>query len=122
MSLFGKRDQYSDAPKSAANDKGDTGQEMFGNTTADAFITGVTTGVFGVDTDESTAARGDGAGSVPPGWVKKTTGSGGRAGRVTHETLACVKISGDATDFANTSTEDVANTTGSADDSEFADS
>lgn len=122
MSLFGKRDQYSDAPKSAANDKGDTGQDMFGNTTADAFITGVTTGVFGVSDAESQAARGDSKGSVPPGWVKVTTGSGGRSGRVTYETLACVGITGDATDFANTSTADVANTTGTADDATFADS
>jgi len=121
MSLFGKRDQYSDAPKSAANDKGDTGQEMFGNTTADAFVTGVTTGVFGVDAAESAAARST-RGSVPPGWVLRTEGSGGRAGRVTHETLACTGITGDATDFANTSTADVANTTGAADDSTFADS
>jgi hypothetical protein len=110
MSLFGKRDQYSDAPKNAINDKGETGQAQFGNT------------VFGVSDAESQAARGDGKGSVPPGWVKVTTGTGGRAGRVTYETVACAGITGDATDFANTSTLDVANTTGAADDSTFADS
>lgn len=109
MSLFGKRDQYSDAPKFAVNDKGETGQEQFGNT------------VFGVDVDESAAARGDGKGSVPPGWVKVTTGTGGRSGRVSYETLATLKITGDATDFANTATVDVANTTGTADDTEFPD-
>ena len=111
MSLFGKRDQYSDAPKFVAKaETGETGQDLFG------------TEVFGVDAAESAAARGDGKGSVPPGWVKVTTGTGGRSGRVTHETLACTGITGDATDFANTSTLDVANTTGTADDATFADS
>ena len=111
MSLFGKRDQYSDAPKFTAKaEAGESGQDLFG------------TEVFGVSDAESQAARGDGKGSVPPGWVKVTTGTGGRSGRVTYETLACAGITGDATDFANTSTEDVANTTGSADDSTFADS
>jgi len=111
MSLFGKRDQYSDAPKFTAKaETGESGQDLFG------------TEVFGVSDAESQAARGDGKGSVPPGWVKVTTGTGGRSGRVTYETLACAGITGDATDFANTSTEDVANTTGSADDSTFADS
>jgi len=111
MSLFGKRDQYSDAPKFTAKaETGESGQDLFG------------TEVFGVSDAESQAARGDGKGSVPPGWVKVTTGTGGRSGRVTYETLACAGITGDATDFANTSTLDVANTTGSADDSTFADS
>jgi len=111
MSLFGKRDQYSDAPKFTAKaETGESGQDLFG------------TEVFGVSDAESQAARGDGKGSVPPGWVKVTTGTGGRSGRVTYETLACAGITGDATDFANTSTEDVANTTGTADDSTFADS
>jgi len=111
MSLFGKRDQYSDAPKFTAKaETGESGQDLFG------------TEVFGVSDAESQAARGDGKGSVPPGWVKVTTGTGGRSGRVTYETLACAGITGDATDFANTSTADVANTTGAADDSTFADS
>ena len=47
---------------------------------------------------------------------------GGGVNSDVHETLATLKISLDATDFANTSTLDVANTTGTADDSEFADS
>jgi len=111
MSLFGKRDQKSDAPKFTAKaETGESGQDLFG------------TEVFGVSDAESQAARGDGKGSVPPGWVKVTTGTGGRSGRVTHETLACAGITGDATDFANTSTLDVANTTGTADDATMPDS
>lgn len=110
MSLFGKRDQYSDAPKNAINDKGETGQEQFGNT------------IFGVDQDESAAARGNGKGSVPPGWVRKYTRTRGGVTSDVHETMAALKINFDATDFANTSSEAVANTTGAADDSEFPDS
>jgi len=114
MSLFGKRDQKSDAPKFTAKaETGESGQDLFGNTTD---------GVFGVDQAESAAARGDGKGSVPPGWVRKYTRTRDGVSSDVHETLATLKISLDATDFANTSTEDVANTTGTADDSEFADS
>jgi len=114
MSLFGKRDQYSDAPKFVAKaETGETGQALFGNTTD---------GVFGVDQAESKAARGAGKGSVPPGWVRKYTRTRGGVSQDVHETLATLKISLDATDFANTSTLDVANTTGTADDSEFPDS
>jgi hypothetical protein len=113
MSLFGKRDQKSDAPKFTAKaETGESGQDLFGNSTD---------GVFGVDQAESVAARGDGKGSVPPGWVRKYTRSRGGVNSDVHETLATLKINLDATDFANTSTLDVANTTGTADDSEFAD-
>lgn len=48
---------------------------------------------------------------------------GGRSGRVQIETLVAMKsIATDATDFANTSTSAVANTTGTADDTIFPDS
>lgn len=64
---------------------------LFGNTTADAFVTGVTTGQFGVDVNEAQAAR---AGEQPKaahsGWVLRTVGSGGRAGRVTNEVLVAM--------------------------------
>lgn len=53
--------------------------------------------IYGVDTTEA---------AVTPqitaaGWVKQTTGSGGRTGRVTYETLVAMRsISGDAEDTA----------------------
>lgn len=107
MALFGVRDQYSDAPKFVVRtDTGETGQEQFGNT------------VFGVDTAEVGVTQGAGH----TGWVKITTGSGGRNGRTQYEVLVAGGITGDATDFANTSTDAVANSTGTADDSVFADS
>lgn len=186
MTLFGNRDQYSDAPKNAVNDKANTGQEQYGNT------------VFGVD-DVEVTVNGDVAHS---GWVQRivgygplteieivTAGSGyansdtvlieatdpdngvnaaanvvtdgngaitsvvvseygqgftgseslaittsggssanlvptfgGRSGRVHYETLVAGSIQFDATDFANTDSGAVANSTGDADDAIFPDS
>lgn len=68
---------------------------LFGNTTADAFITGSTVGQFGVTNDEVAANPG----IAHSGWVLRTEGSGGRAGRVFHEVLVAMSsITGDASD------------------------
>lgn len=68
---------------------------LYGNTTADAYISGVTVGQFGVDTSETSAT----SGVAHAGWVLRTVGSGGRAGRVQYETLvAGGSITGDGTD------------------------
>lgn len=57
--------------------------DLFGNTTADAFITGATVGQFGAGVQEVQAN-----GAIPhSGWILRTTGSGGRAGRITNEVL-----------------------------------
>ena len=106
MSLFGKRDQYSDAPKFIVDSvTGDTGQEQFGNT------------IFGADETEVGVNRK----ISHTGWVKITTGSGGRADRTFYEVMVAGGITGDATDFANTSSANVANTTGTADDTPLPD-
>lgn len=68
---------------------------LFGNTTANAFIDGVTTGMFGVDDAEIAAANGSVAHT---GWVLRTVGSGGRAGRVQTEVLVAGGITSDAED------------------------
>ena len=50
---------------------------------------------YGVDTTETAVT----AGVTHAGWVRRTAGTGGRAGRVFHETLvAASSISGDAAD------------------------
>ena len=74
--------------------------DLFGNTTADAFITGLTVGQFGVDTSEAQAARaGANTKAAHAGWVLRTAGSGGRAGRVQNEVLVAMgSMSGDAED------------------------
>lgn len=55
--------------------------------------------VFGVDTAEQAAARAAGTRGAHAGWVRRTVGTGGRAGRVHVETLVAMSnISGDADD------------------------
>lgn len=61
---------------------------MFGNTTANAFILGKAVGVFGLDAQEVQASPE--AGVAHAGWVLRTEGTGGRAGRVQIETLVAM--------------------------------
>lgn len=78
----------------------DNQANLFSNTTADAFITGLTVGQFGVSGGEAQALRAGANTKVThAGWVLRTVGSGGRAGRVQNETLVAMKtITGDAED------------------------
>jgi hypothetical protein len=72
-----------------------TRNALFGNTTADAFITGQTIGQFGVNPAETAANKA----VAHAGWVLRKQGSGGRAGRVTFETLVAMgSITDDAED------------------------
>lgn len=77
---------------------------LYGNTTADVYTTGETIGLFGVDAQEADVA---GNGVVHTGWVLKTTGSGGRAGRVQQEVLVALSEmkgpDGDAQQYPNVS-------------------
>ena len=74
---------------------------LFGNTTADAFVTGATIGQFGVTQDEAVAGRAEGKKVTHSGWVLETIGSGGRAGRVQREVLVAMNtIGGDAEDVS----------------------
>ena len=82
---------------------------LYANTQADAWATtladgsirnkGVTIGVFGVDAQESLATT-----AQHTGWTLRTVGSGGRAGRITHEVLVAMSNmngDGDAQIYAN---------------------
>ena len=100
MPLWGKVDnaanstifaaaQVNKAPNSTNRDL------LYSNTTADAFITNATVGQFGVDTKEVASANG----VAHAGWVLRTVGTGGRAGRVFQETLVAMNsITGDGDD------------------------
>jgi len=57
--------------------------KLFNNATAGNLITGITRGLFNYAAGEFPAGS-------HQGWVLKTTGSGGRSGRVTGETLVCL--------------------------------
>ena len=65
--------------------------DLFNDTTADNFISGVTMGLFNYKDSETAANK-----VAHAGWNLKTTGSGGRAGRVSHETLVVLTNSADA--------------------------
>lgn len=77
-------------------------EHIYGNTTEDAFIADVKVGVFGVSTDEMAYANtaDTEADAVPhSGWVLRTEGTGGRAGRVQYEVLvASGSMTGDGAD------------------------
>ena len=99
MPLWGKSDAASNstiyaaaqlkvAPNTANRDA------LFGNTTANAYFDGVTVGQFGVDGNEVAANPG----ISHTGWVLRTAGSGGRAGRVMTEVLVAGGIGTDASD------------------------
>ena len=93
MASWGKVDQFEDAPLWAlasvnlapvASNMGAAGSgKLFNNASADNLITGITRGLFNYAAGEFPAGS-------HQGWVLKTTGSGGRSGRVTGETLVCL--------------------------------
>jgi len=64
--------------------------DLFNDATANNFISGVTIGLFNYKDSETTSAM------AHAGWNLKTTGSGGRAGRIHYETLVCLTNSVDA--------------------------
>ena len=71
----------------------DNQTELFGNVTSDVYFTGAKVGQFGVDSGEAAAMAGT---ATHAGWVLRTEGSGGRAGRVTYETLVAMGSIGDS--------------------------
>jgi hypothetical protein len=93
MASWGKADAYTAAPlwALASVNKAPTSANMgpagsgklFNNATASNLITGITRGLFNYAAGEFPAGS-------HQGWVLKTTGSGGRSGRVTGETLVCL--------------------------------
>jgi len=90
MSSWGNSNTNMSMPKWATTNDGinlrptqDNANLLFANTTANAFVTGETIGVFGVDQFQADAS----GGQVHTGWVMQTTGQGGRAGRVQNEVL-----------------------------------
>jgi len=76
---------------------------LYANTTANVYTSGETIGLFAMNSTE--VANTQQAGVSQTGWVLRTTGQGGRAGRKQYETLVClatVNGDGDSTTIANT--------------------
>jgi hypothetical protein len=63
---------------------------LYGNTTPNVYTTDKTIGLFMVDQNELAVQEANGTPSAHKGWNIKSTGSGGRAGRVTWETLVAL--------------------------------
>jgi hypothetical protein len=76
----------------------------YGNTTTSAFITNANVGIFAVDTNEmaNTSASNKASHPAHAGWILRTAGTGGRAGRVTTEVLVAMgSMTGDGSASAN---------------------
>jgi hypothetical protein len=98
MPSHGKYDNAANAPYWAVNSAivknypshshGDAANVayLYGNTTSDVYITNETVGLFGVDANEVNVDTK----VAHQGWVLRTTGSGGRAGRVQQEVLVAL--------------------------------
>jgi hypothetical protein len=68
---------------------------LFGNTTSDVYTVGETIGLFGISAAEAEVDKK----GAHTGWVLRTTGSGGRAGRVQEEVLVAMNtMNGDDED------------------------
>ena len=65
--------------------------DLFNDANANGFISGVTIGLFNYKDSETAANK-----VAHAGWNLKTTGSGGRAGRIQHECLVALTNSQDA--------------------------
>lgn len=104
MATHGKRDQLSDAPKFVVDaTTGKTGKQLYGNAS----------GTFLADAAETAVATN----ISHAGWIKRTVGTGGRAGRVTTETLVAMSsFIGDSTSFSNATTTTIASGAGTTDD------
>ena len=98
MSAWGNNDNAANTPLWVAATvnlapTANNASDLFDNTTQDSVVEGKAVGVFGVDKYE---AQYDGKGAHT-GWVLRTEGSGGRAGRVQQEVLVAMNtINGDS--------------------------
>lgn len=84
--------------------------ELFGNTTVSAVIANAQVGVFGISAAEmafANTADTETDNVTHAGWVIRTEGRGGRAGRVQYETLVAMSsITGDAGRIAGDPSDD----------------
>lgn len=95
MPLWGLSDAASNSTLFALDQVGVTPNtanqtNLFGNTTADAFITDVTVGQFGADANEARAKREEGVARPNPGWNLRTV----KGSRVMYETLVAMSSGG----------------------------
>ena len=90
MSSWGKTDAAGSAPLWAAQQFAKaptTGNRttVCENNSSNAIVSGMTVGLFNFTTSETQSGQ-----IAHTGWVLKSTGSGGRSGRVSYQTLVCL--------------------------------
>ena len=96
MSSWSNTDEAASAPlwavEAIRKEKSNANRtDLFNDASADNFITGVTIGLFNFKDSETQSGK-----VAHVGWNLKTTGSGGRAGRIQFETLVALTNSQDA--------------------------
>ena len=98
MSGSGAKDQANNSPiwatlqvQKTANSANRT--LLYNNTTSNGFINNITIGLFAIDPAK---IKTDGGKIAHTGWVLRTVGTGGRAGRVMTEVLVAGHITTDA--------------------------
>ncbi len=104
MPLFSATDANTGAPKWAvASGLGVSanGSTLYANTTSGAYVSGLSVGVFGVDSAEIALDANKASKPTHTGWVLRTEGTGGRAGRIQTEVLVAGGMSGDPAVTAN---------------------
>lgn len=108
MSLWKSTDANTSAPLFVLSQLNVTANQAnmnvaYGNNTTGAFFSGANVGVFGVDTTEQGVSGNPQGGHA--GWVIRTTGTGGRAGRTHVETIVAMgSMTGDGGAVANDDT------------------
>lgn len=97
MALWSNTDANTSAPKFVTNylrvsQSSANVNLAYANTTTSAFITNANVGIFAVDTNEMANTSSTNKASHPAhaGWVLRTAGTGGRAGRVQTEVLVAM--------------------------------
>jgi hypothetical protein len=104
MPLFSATDANTGAPKWAvASGLGVSanGFTLYANTTSGAYVSGAAVGVFGVNATEIGLANNALNKPAHTGWVLRTQGTGGRAGRIQTEVLVAGGMSADTSATAN---------------------
>ena len=96
MSSWTNKDEAAGAPlwavEAIRKEKSNANRtDLFNDSTADNFISGVTIGLFNFKDSETQSGK-----VAHVGWNLKTTGSGGRASRVHYECLVALTESQDA--------------------------
>ena len=121
MSSWGNIDANTSSPKWAAarvnlRQNQNNANSLYNNVTANSFAVtladgsirqgNTTYGVFLVDAQEEQVAKTNSVAPAHSGWVLRTVGQGGRAGRIQQEVLVCLDThvgDGDAQVYANVS-------------------